>query len=103
MAVPDKTETLLGFALKAKKIILGTDDILSYHRAAYLILIDPSLSENAQKKLIRHGEARNIPVRTVAAPLEDMLHRPGVKAVALTDKNMAAEIIKNAQRIVHGV
>ena len=94
MAIPNKIEALLGFAQKSGKIIFGTDNILFYKTDKFLILCDQNLADNAQKKLRRYAEERKIPVKISQQPLSVLLHKEGVKAVAVTDPNLAAEILK---------
>ena len=100
MVKSNKIQSLIGFALKSGKIIFGTDNILSYRGREYLIIYDFSLSENARKKIDRHAEAHGTPVRLTDNLLTEIVRRDAVKAAALTDPNMAAEILKilNAER-----
>ena len=94
MATTNKTESLLGFAIKSGKIIFGTDNILFYKRSIYLILCDAGLSENARRKLAAYAGKGNIPVASPEIPLSQLVHRSGVKAAAVTDVNIAKAIVQ---------
>ncbi len=90
----DKVVTLMGFAIRAGKVIFGTDAIERYHRRKQLILVDKSLSLNSREKLVRDNKSVPI-VLSTSVTLADLTHRDGVKAIALTDKQMAQAILNN--------
>ena len=50
----NKLKTYIGFAKKAGKIVYGVDQIVKIRRR-YLILTDPTLSANSQKKIAKHA------------------------------------------------
>ena len=89
----DKVATLIGFAMRAGKVVFGTDNIETC-RKKYLIVFDGTLSQNSQDKLVRN--AGNVPtLRSTMALIKDITHREGCKALALTDKQMAQAILTN--------
>jgi ribosomal protein L7Ae-like RNA K-turn-binding protein len=90
-----KIETMLNFAVRARKIIFGQDNILVYKKRQYCILYDGSLAENSVKKLTQAANTKSIPIFCLTVPLADLVHRAGVKAVSVTDANLAKEIILN--------
>ena len=96
--IKTKTETFLGFAVKSRKIIFGTENIVAFKKRKYLILLDAALSENTTHKLTEYANAQSIPLLVVKIPLAETLHRNGVKAIALIDPNMAAAIIKDLEK-----
>jgi ribosomal protein L7Ae-like RNA K-turn-binding protein len=87
-----KAETILGFALKARKIVIGSDNILSSRRKQSLILADNGMAQNSKKKLFSFAAKNGIPFLCIDTRLGELLHKPGVLAVSLNDKNMAEEI-----------
>lgn len=103
-----KIETYLGFCLKAGKITLGVDRSETLKRAN-LLLWDPTLSENSREKALRlrerlHCEA----IVCEGTELSALLHRPGCKLAAVTDKNLAEAILREAEnngkfRLLRGV
>ena len=87
----DKIQTMLNFAIRASKTVFGVDNIPSC-KAKHVIIACSTLSENSLKQLLRDN--KNTPIILSKRPLEDIIHRGG-KAVAVKDKNMATEILKN--------
>jgi len=91
VTVSSKAESLLGFAIKAGRVIFGADNIVAAKKT-YLILICKGLSENSVKKLLR----QDAQILISNKPLEEVLHRPGCKSAAVTDKEMARAILQNS-------
>lgn len=87
----DKIQTMLNFAIRASKTVFGVDNIPSC-KAKHVIIACSTLSENSLKQLLRDN--KNTPIILSKRPLEEIIHRGG-KAVAVKDKNMATEILKN--------
>ena len=87
----DKIQTMLNFAIRASKTVFGVDNIPS-SKAKHVIIACSTLSENSLKQLLRDN--KNTPIILSKRPLEEVIHRGG-KAVAVKDKNMATEILKN--------
>lgn len=88
----EKIKSYFGFATKAGKVVLGTDNILKA-RGLKLILVSADLSENAQKKITAKGTAEIITLAefsVLGAP-------PACKAAAVKEKSLAdriAEILR---------
>ncbi len=91
-----KIETYLGFCLRARKILLGTDNVENAKRDVYLLLVDESLSENAFKIILKAQEKFSCPLLKCSPDyLGECLHRYGVKAVAVQDKSLANAILQS--------
>ena len=86
----DKVETLLGFAIRAGKVVFGYDNIES-NRKCVLIIVCKSLSQNAKERVLRKAGKTTV-IETQCA-LSEITHRNGCKAIALTDKQMAHAVI----------
>lgn len=94
-----KIETYLGFCLRAKKLLLGTDNVENAKRNVYLLMADESLSDNAFKILIKAQEKFACPLLKCSSGfIGECLHRYGVKAVAVQDKNLAEAIMENVSQ-----
>ena len=78
----------LGFAIRKNSVVIGVDNILNYKKKFYFILISNDLSENSIKKL----NDRGIVYYVIEMPHE--LKIKNIKAIALTDENLA-DAIKN--------
>lgn len=91
--LPEETErklkTYIGFSTKAGKTVFGTDNILSLRKVC-LVLMDTTLSENAQEKIVRKwGDA----VIRTQIPVERLTARKGCKAAAIKETNLAKAIL----------
>ncbi len=87
----DKIQTMLHFAIRAGKTVFGTDQIV-LSRKKKVIVFCSTLSENSTKKMLKDNP--NTPIIRSILPLEQILSRSG-KAIAVTDSNMADQILKN--------
>ncbi len=93
-----KVHTYLGFCIRAGKIVYGMDNIAETKKRVHLLIADCSISENSFKNLLKEKERLGCPLLTTekSGQLEELLHRPSVKAVAIKDKNLAAAILSVA-------
>ena len=90
----DKVETLLGFAIKSGNVVFGSDSIEHCRKRMYLIILCGTLAVNSREKLLRaYGGVPK--VISGVLKLEDITHRIGVKALAVTDRQMAQAILNN--------
>lgn len=89
----NKATSLLGFAVKANKLIYGTDRIMEKRKKTFLVIICRTLSENSRKKLL--AQADTIVIETVKKDLSEILHKENCKAAALIDRQMADAVLKN--------
>lgn len=88
----DKVISLLGFAIKAGNVVFGSDSIERCRKKKFLILFCHTLSDGTKEKLLRDN--KGIPAaisRTLT--VGEITHRPGCKALAVTDRQMAAAIM----------
>lgn len=91
----DKIESILGFAVRANKIIYGLDNIEILRKKRYLIIVCPSLSQRSTRRAIAIAEEKKIPlIRTKSKPLEEIVHKTQCKAIALTDHQMSRAIMQ---------
>lgn len=89
-----KIETYLGFCIRARKIIFGVEMIERQKKGVYLLIVDGSIGKNSLKPTLQAKERFGCPLlETTAGGLGETLHRPAVKAVAITDNNLAAAIL----------
>lgn len=90
----DKVTALVGFAIKAGKIIFGTDAIERSHRKKGLIIACKTLSEGSLEKLVRQSGGTTVILSRVT-PVSELTHKNGCKVIAVTDKQMSDAILKN--------
>ena len=90
-----KIETYLGFCVRARKIIFGTEMIERQKKGVFLLIVDSGTGKNSVKEMVNAKEKFSCPLLTTdkEGALAATLHRPSVKAVAITDQNLAAAIL----------
>lgn len=92
-----KIETYLGFSIRSRKIIFGAEMIERKKKGVYLLVIDGSIGKNSLKTILLAKEKLGCPLYiTDEGSLAEWVHRPAVKAVAITDNNLASAMIKSA-------
>ncbi len=91
-----KIETYLGFCIRARKIAFGVDEVAK-QKKSFLLLADEGLGESSLKEMKKTWERLQCPMFLVEKDgLGALLHRVGVKAVAIKDKNLATAILSVA-------
>lgn len=89
----DKVESLLGFAVKAGKIIYGSDKILAAKTKYYLIFLCDTAAENTRKRVLSVAEDKSVPVISPKTELQYLVARTNCKALAITDMQMAEAMV----------
>lgn len=95
-----KLKTYLGFAQRCGKIAFGAEAIALLKKGAYLVLADKALGETSMKRLYAAAQRLRVPAYVFEGKIAELLNRPGVKAAAVCDANLAKaaeEIIKNSK------
>ncbi len=88
-----KIETYLGFCIRARKIVFGVDEVAKLKKS-FLLLVDEGLGESSLKEIKKAWERLHCPMYAVEKDaLGMLLHKQGVKAVAIKDKNLAVAIL----------
>lgn len=94
----NKVKTLLGFALKAKKLCIGQDSIEKMLGKGQIrsVLVDRGISANSLKKLRLKAEQKNVAIYCLESGfIGNSLSLEGVLAVGLLKSELSDEIIKN--------
>lgn len=89
-----KVETFIGFAVKKRAVVTGSDGVSRLKRA-FVLLVCRSGSQNAKKQAINAGARLKCPLIECAIPLEDILGKQNCKIAAITDKALADAILNN--------
>ena len=93
-----KIETYLGFSIRSRQIIFGAEMIERKKKGVYLLVIDGGIGKNSLKTILQAQEKLSCPLYiTDEGALAEWVRRPAVKAVAITDKNLASAMIKCAE------
>lgn len=89
-----KLLSYLGFCVRARHIVFGVDNIEEYRKKVHLLMVDGGTGPNSMKIMKKATETFSCPLLIVEqGNLNEWLHRPAVKAVAITDKNLASAIL----------
>ncbi len=88
----NKIDSIIGFAVKAGKVIYGSDS-LSVNRRYYLICMCDTTADNTRKKVIDIAQKRNVPLIISKSELCNAVGRNNCKVIALTDKQMSESIL----------
>ncbi len=90
----NKIETYLGFCIRARKIIFGTEMISRQKKGVKLLLVDGGTGANSLKIMIKAQQTFSCPLlQTGVGELGNLVHRPAVKAVAVTDDSLARAVL----------
>jgi len=93
-----RVKSFVGFAVRADKVVWGTDNVLAYKKKLRLVLVSRDLAENALQKLRAYADAK--PAKLVVlsdVTVAELVHRDGVKAIGITDKNLSDAIISELE------
>ncbi len=90
----DKIESLVGFAVKAGKIVYGADGISRAKKNLYLTLVCNSISQKSLKYVLRECKRRKLAVIKTEKPLEDVVYKKNCKVITVSDKQMSEAILK---------
>ena len=92
-----KIETYLGFCIRSRKITFGVDETAKQKKCC-LLLVDNALGESSLKEMKKTRERLQCPMLVVDdGVLGALLHKEGVKAVGIKDKNLASAILSVAE------
>ena len=93
-----KIETYLGFCVRAGKVVYGVDEVEKKKKGVFLLIFDKDLGANSLKGLLQAQEKLSCPLLEAdTGVLGAYLHKPAVKAVAITDYHLATAIISAVQ------
>ncbi len=92
-----KEITFIGFSVKARKIIYGINLISLSRKTIFLLIMCFSAAENTKKEAINLARKKGVKLLvTKDILLEEIVNKTNCKLVALTDKNLAAAVLDNA-------
>ncbi len=97
----ERIESLLGFAVKAGKVIYGIDGIESSKARVYLVFMCKTVSQNTADKLKALAERKQIPVLLCEKPLEDAVSRKNCKVLGVCDRQMAQAMLEFQTETYH--
>lgn len=90
----EKIKTYVGFSIKSRHIVFGTDSILSCKNAK-VVMMSTALADSAKSKLMHYHEKWNTPIFVIdVSEFLDIVQNESVKAIAITDSGLASAIKK---------
>ncbi|MBQ7408323.1 MAG: hypothetical protein IJW13_03520 [Clostridia bacterium] len=89
-----KIETFIGFSIKARALITGTNSIGTLKKA-YLVLLCDTASDNAKKIAQSYSNKFGCPLMICKIPLEQLTGKENCKMAAITDVNLAKAVLDN--------
>ena len=93
-----RLRTFVGFAVKAGKVVWGTDNLLAYKKKLRLVLASADLAENAREKLVAYCDARSVELTVLQGiTVAELVCRDGVKVIGVSDKNLADAILSELE------
>ncbi len=100
--MPDRIDSLLGFAAKARKLAVGTNTCIfrMQKREIALLLLASDLAEGTVKKMTSAAQKAGVPCRTYGT-IEKLSHvtgNPGAGVFGVTDRGFAESILKETDK-----
>ena len=92
--ISDKVKTILGFAIKAGKVIFGTDNIATSRRKKYLTVVCRTIAKKNIDRIVAACPGTPV-ITTVNFDLGQIVHKDNCKAVAIVDQQMANAIMNS--------
>lgn len=90
-----KLSTYVGFCLKARKIVLGSNTIATLRKDVYLLILDGSAAKNSLRYAIKFKNKFGCPLIVCKCGFEEIVNKPLCRLAAVTDKNLAEAIINS--------
>jgi len=93
-----KIKNYLGLARRANAIIFGIDNIKSYKKKIYCIILCSSASENLKSSIDIIISRREIPIKKLEeGTLDEMLNTQNCKVIAITNESFIKPILKGEE------
>ena len=97
-----KMKTYIGFATKSNSIKFGTDNILKAKHSK-IILVSDEIADNGYQKITAFADKIGIKVAKLPKDIfAGLINKEGVKAVSVTNENLADAINKCLAEISRG-
>ena len=91
-----KVETFLGFAIKSRKIALGSGAVdVQKTGTVFLLVVSSDASDNTKKLAVKFKNRYNCPLIECKADFERIVNKKGCKIAAVKDRGLAKAITDN--------
>lgn len=88
-----RVETFIGFAIKARKIALGSGAISTLRGGVYLLIVDGAAAKNTRKLSIKFKEKFSCPLIVCKSGFEEAVNKVGCKIAAVRDGELSKAIL----------
>ena len=89
-----KIFSYVNFAIKAKDVVYGIDNIKTSRANISYIILSKTASKNLLDATTRFCQQKNIPyLITIKYTLDELLHTNNCKVIGITNQNIAQQII----------
>lgn len=88
-----KTETFIGFAVRAGKFRVGTNAVQTLKKA-FLVIVCKTASQNTKKQALKIANKFRCPImETVSKTLTQFVYKDNAKVMAITDFGLSKAIL----------
>ena len=91
-------KTYLGFCIRSRAIVIGQDRLKVAKEQIHLIVYCSTASQNLKDLIVRLAEKFECRAILLDAPLEEYTSIEGCKVMGITNKSLADQIIKVADK-----
>jgi hypothetical protein len=92
-----KLEGYIGLAIRAGKVVFGIDNVANYNKKMFGIVICKTLSQNTRDQVIALADKKRLGLcETNGVNLNQLTHRENNKVIAITNKGLYNEVVKNS-------
>lgn len=93
----EKIKAYVGFALKAKNVIIGTDNIIKNSKHG-LVLMSSKLSQNAKDKIKTHAKNKLLVIELSSADFDYIIGKKNICVIKIIMKDIENAIINSLQK-----
>lgn len=90
-----KIESYIGFAIRARKIRLGSGAISTLRDGVELLIMDGTAAKNSQRLALKFKNRFCCPLVVCESGFDKIVNKPECKIAAICDKSLAGAILDN--------
>ena len=90
-----KIESYIGFAIRARKIRLGSGAISTLRGGVDLLILDGTAAKNSQRLALKFKNRFSCPLIVCESGFSDLVGKPDCKLAAICDKSLSGAILDN--------
>lgn len=90
-----KIESYIGFAIRARKIRLGSGAISTLRGGVDLLILDGTAAKNSQRLALKFKNRFGCPLVVCESGFDKIVNKPECKIAAICDKSLSGAILDN--------